>query len=297
MKRMLVIVNPNAGRGQIKPRLCEVLDTFTKAGFWTEVYITQKPGEAKTVAKTRGGAVDRVVCCGGDGTLDEVVNGLMLLPQSRRPVLGYIPVGTTNDFAHSLGISFDPLAAADIAVNGKIFAVDIGQINDVYFSYTVGFGVFTNVSYSTDQDLKKLLGPQAYIMEGARELPNMKAHHVKVYMNGQVYEGDYLLGMVSNSFRVAGMTGLWGPDIEMDDGLFEVNLLSQPKDIPGWGDLAAAFLLTHDNSEYITRVKTSEVRFEAEHALEWVQDGEYGGKMADVTIKVLPHALRVVKSY
>ena len=297
MKRMLVIVNPNAGRGQIKPRLCEVLDTFSKAGYWTEVYITQKSGEAKTVAKTRGGAVDRVVCCGGDGTLDEVVNGLMLLPQSRRPELGYIPVGTTNDFAHSLGIPFDPLAAADIAVNGKLFAVDIGQINDVYFSYTVGFGVFTNVSYSTDQDLKKLLGPQAYIMEGARELPNMKAHHVKVYMNGQVYEGDYLLGMVSNSFRVAGMTGLWGQDIEMDDGLFEVNLLSQPKDIPGWGDLAAAFLLTHENSEYITRVKTSDVRFEAEHALEWVQDGEYGGKMSDVTIKVLPHALRVVKSY
>ncbi len=297
MKRMLVIVNPNAGRGQIKPKLCEVLDTFTKAGYWTEIYITQKPGEAKTVAKTRGGAVDRVVCCGGDGTLDEVVNGLMLLPQSRRPELGYIPVGTTNDFAHSLGIPFDPLAAADIAVNGKLFAVDIGQINDVYFSYTVGFGVFTNVSYSTDQDLKKLLGPQAYIMEGARELPNMKAHHVKVYMNGQVYEGDYLLGMVSNSFRVAGMTGLWGQDIEMDDGLFEVNLLSQPKDIPGWGDLAAAFLLTHENSEYITRVKTSDVRFEAEHALEWVQDGEYGGKMSDVTIKVLPHALRVVKSY
>ena len=297
MKRMLVIVNPNAGRGQIKSRLCEVLDTFTKAGYWTEVYITQNPGEAKTVAKTRAAAVDRLVCCGGDGTLDEVVNGIMLLPQSRRPEVGYIPAGTSNDFAHSLGIPDDPLIAADIAAHGKVFAVDIGQINDVYFSYTVGFGVFTNVSYSTDQDLKKLLGPQAYIMEGARELPNMKAHHAKVYTNGTVYEGEYLLGMVSNSLRVAGMTGLWGTDIEMDDGLFEVNLLIQPKDIPGWGDLAAAFLVTHEKSDNITRVKTSDVRIVADEPLEWVQDGEFGGSMSDVRIKVLPHALRIVKSY
>ena len=170
-------------------------------------------------------------------------------------------------------------------------------MNNEYFSYTVGFGVFTNVSYSTDQELKKLLGPQAYLMEGARELPNMKSHKVKIYANGEVYEGKYLLGMVSNSIRVAGMTGIWGDDIEMDDGMFELNLLKEPKDLPGWGELAASFLITHEKSEHIVRIKTPEVRFVSEEPLEWVKDGEFGGNLQEVTVRVLPHALRVIKTY
>ena len=295
MKRMLLIVNPNAGRSQIKGRLTDVLDTFTKAGFWTEVYITQKPGETTSVAKTRGPKLDRIVCCGGDGTLDEAINGLMQIPPASRPELGYIPAGTTNDFAHSMNLPVDVLAAAKKAAEGKPFAVDVGRMNGKYFSYTVGFGAFTDVSYATDQDLKKLLGHQAYLMEGARELTNLKTQHMKAVVNGKIYEGDYLLGMVSNSVQVAGFTGIWGENIEMDDGLFEVNLLKQPDNLAGWGDLLSKFFVTHEESEYIVRVKTSEISFHSEEPVAWVQDGEFGGNLTDVEIEVQPHAIRFIR--
>ena len=295
MKRMLLIVNPNAGRAQIKGKLADVLDVFTKAGYWTEVYITQKPGETVSVAKTRGSKLDRIVCCGGDGTLDETINGLMQIREEKRPELGYIPAGTTNDFAHSMNLPTDMLAAAKRAAEGKPFAVDVGRMNGVYFSYTVGFGAFTEVSYATDQDLKKLLGHQAYLMEGAKGLANLRSHHMKAVVNGKLYEGDYLLGMVSNSVQVAGFTGIWGEKIEMDDGLFEVNLLKQPDNLAGWGDLLSKFFVTHEESEYIIRLKTSEISFHSNDAVAWVQDGEFGGSMKDVEIEVQPHAIRFIR--
>ncbi|MBO6164739.1 MAG: YegS/Rv2252/BmrU family lipid kinase [Lachnospiraceae bacterium] len=296
MRRVLIIINPNAGKEQIKGKLTDILDAFTKAGYWTEVYVTQRPGDATTIARTEGARFERVVCCGGDGTLDETLNGLMQLPTEKRPELGYISAGTTNDFAHSLALPADMKEAAAVAAHGKSFAIDVGKMNDTYFSYTVGFGAFTDVSYATRQDLKKVLGHQAYIMEGAREITNLRAHHMVVEANGKTYEGDYLLGMISNSLRVAGITGVWGEDIDMDDGLFEVNLLRQPGDLVGWGDLITAFFVTHEESEHITRLKTDHITFHSEEPINWVQDGEFGGSMTDVNIEVLLHALRIIRA-
>lgn len=297
MKKMLVIINPNAGKTQIRPWLMEVLDTFIKADYWLEVYVTQKSGEAAGAAKARGAEMDRIVCCGGDGTFDETLNGIMQLPVEKRPELGYIPAGTTNDFAHSLSIPDGISEAARVAATGQPFALDVGRMNGKYFSYTVGFGAFTEVSYGTSQDLKKVLGHQAYIMEGARQLGtgSLKSYQMHVEVNGEVYEGRYLLGMVSNSIRVAGMTGVWGTDIAMDDGLFEVNLLREPPNLVGWGDLLSAFFVTHDDSEYITRLKTTKIHFTSEEPVDWEQDGEFGGSFTDVEIETLPHAVRIIR--
>ncbi len=296
MKKLLMIVNPNAGKSQIKGKLTDILDTFVKAGYWPEVFITQKSGDAMEAARLRGANMDRVVCSGGDGTLDETINGLMQLSPEKRPELGYIPAGTTNDFAHSMGIPADMVAASRIAAGGEPFALDVGWMNGSYFSYTVGFGAFTDVSYATPQDLKKVLGHQAYLMEGARSLGNLKAYHMRVTADGKMYEGDYLLGMVSNSIRVAGMTGLWGKNIEMDDGLFEVNLLHLPGNLVGWGDLISAFFVTHEPSEYITRLKTSSIVFESDKPVDWEQDGEFGGTWSRVKIEALPHAIRIIRN-
>lgn len=296
MKKMLVIINPNAGKTQIRPWLMQVLDTFIKEGYWLEVYITQKGGEAADAAKVRGPEMDRIVCCGGDGTFDETLNGIMQLPVEKRPELGYIPAGTTNDFAHSLSIPDGITEAAQVAAAGQPFALDVGRMNGKYFSYTAGFGAFTDVSYGTSQDLKKVLGHQAYIMEGARQLgAGLKSYPMRVEANGEVYEGKYLLGMVSNSIRVAGMTGIWGTDIAMDDGLFEVNLLREPPNLVGWGDLLSAFFVTHDESEYITRFKTKQIRFISEKPVDWEQDGEFGGSFTEVEIEALPHAVRIIR--
>ena len=295
MKRMLLIVNPNAGRAQVKAKLTDILDTFTKAGYWTEVYVTQKPGEASVVAKTAGSRMDLVVCIGGDGTLDETLNGLMQLAEEKRPKLGYISAGTTNDFAHSLKLPADMVAAARVAAEGEPFALDVGWLNGSYFSYTAAFGAFTEVSYATDQDLKKMLGHQAYLMEGARELANLKSHQFRVEADGEVWEGKFLLGMVSNSIQVGGITGLWGEDIRMDDGLFEVNLLKEPDTLVGWGDLLSKFFVTHEESEWIVRRKVKEISFHSEDPVSWTKDGEFGGLWSDVDIKILPHAIRIIR--
>ncbi len=295
MKKMLIVVNPNAGRSQIKGKLVDILDIFTRAGYWTEVYVTQKPGEASSVAKIMGPRFDLLVCSGGDGTLDEVLNGIMLLPVEKRPVLGYISAGTTNDFAHSLELPMDLLEAAQTAAGGEPFAIDVGKFNDTYFSYTAAFGAFTQVSYATDQDLKKMLGQQAYLMEGARGLANVKSHHFRVELEDEALEGNFLLGMVSNSVQVAGITGLWGDNIQMDDGLLELNLLKEPDTLVGWGDLLSKFFITHEESELIVRRKIRKVRFVSEEPVAWTKDGEFGGNLTEVEIEAEPYAVRIMR--
>ena len=293
MQKLLWIVNPHAGRGQIRERMMDILDIFIKSGYQVEVYITQEPGDATRKVVERGAAMDRIICSGGDGTLDETVNGLMQIPEEERPSLGYISAGTTNDFAHSLNIPGDMIDAAMIASEGYGQLIDIGVVNDSqYFCYVYGFGAFTDISYITPQNLKKVLGHQAYILEGARQILNLKPTFMKVEANGQVWEGEFLCGLVSNSKQIGGLPGLWGNDISMKDGLLEITLLKQPDEVLGWGDLAASFITGQEHSEYKIQFKTDYVRFEAKEPLKWVKDGEFGGEHEVVELRCMPHAIR-----
>ena len=204
MKKMLFIYNPNAGTGVLKPKLSDVLDIFVKAGYEVTVYPTQCYHDAMAKAESYTENYDVVVCSGGDGTLDEVVTAMA---RRKDPVpIGYIPTGTTNDFANSLHISKDLLEAADTAANGVPFPCDVGVFNDDYFVYIAAFGLFTDVSYETKQSVKNVLGHLAYVLEGTKRLFNIPSYHIKITHDGETLEDDFVFGMVTNSRSVGGLS-------------------------------------------------------------------------------------------
>ena len=227
-RKMLLIINPKSGKGQIKNRLLEILNIFIQAGYQVQIHITQQSGEAAQAAALVGEEMDLIVCSGGDGTLNETVSGMMEL--KRMPQLGYIPAGSTNDFAASLKIPKQMAAAAQAAVNGEPYLIDIGSFcNERYFVYVAGFGAFTEVSYLTSQDKKNLLGHQAYVLEGVKSLSSIKAYSMKVECETCTYEGDFIFGMITNTISVGGFKGLVGLDVALDDGEFEVLLIRRPR--------------------------------------------------------------------
>ena len=207
----------------------DIIDVFVKGGYEVVVHPTQGAKDAEKMAKSMAEEVDLIVCSGGDGTLDEVVTGLMEI--GANVPLGYIPAGSTNDFASSLAIPRDMVKAAQDIVDGHLFSVDVGSFNEDNFIYVAAFGMFTDVSYETSQDLKNILGHLAYVMEGAKRIFDVKTYHLCVEANGEVHEGDYIYGMITNSHSIGGFRNLVGNDVEMDDGLFEVTLIKKPKNV------------------------------------------------------------------
>ena len=230
MKRMLFVYNPTAGKGAAASHLSMMVDTFTKAGWLTAVYPTQGKQDATRAVRELGAYYDRVVCCGGDGTLSETAAGLMGL--SRPPVLGYIPSGSTNDCAATLHIPRSYKKAAELAAGEKeLLRWDIGSLNGQSFVYVAAFGAFTEVAYDTPQDLKNTFGHLAYIAAGIASIPSITPYHLKVEFDGQTLEDDFFYGMVCNTDSVAGMKNLPTDRIVLDDGLFEVILVRKPMNI------------------------------------------------------------------
>ena len=226
MKEALLIYNPTSGKGQLPGSLSPVLDVFTKAGWLVTVYPTQCKGDAVRAAKELGPRFQRVVCAGGDGTLSETVTGLMEL--SAPPMLGYIPSGSTNDCATTLNLPRSPIKSAAVAAGeGEPFHIDIGKLNGQPFVYVAAFGAFTHVAYATPQDLKNTFGHLAYVVEGIASLPTISPYHLKVEYDGQVLEDDFYFGMVRNALSIGGIK-LPQQDVELDDGLFEVDLVKKP---------------------------------------------------------------------
>jgi YegS/Rv2252/BmrU family lipid kinase len=294
MKKMLFIYNPNAGKGVLKPRLSDVLDIFVKAGYELEVYPTQCYKDAyKQIVHMKDG-YDMVVCSGGDGTLDEVVTGMMKRAKIRRVPIGYIPTGTTNDFATSLHISRDVLEAADNAVHGKPFACDVGTFNHDIFVYVAAFGLFTDVSYQTDQKLKNALGHAAYVLEGVKRLSNIPSYHIKVTSGDLVLEDEFMIGMISNSKSVAGFRNITGKDVQLDDGEFEVTLIKKPKSLLELQEIIASLLIETFNTNYMYTFKTSEIILESKEEIPWTLDGEFGGHHDMVQIMNKRQALEIM---
>ena len=282
MKRLFFIYNPNAGTGAIKTRLAEVVDIFVKAEYEVEVYSTQCYQDALTKVMTHSKNYDLLVCSGGDGTLDEVVTGIARC--GHNVPIGYLPTGSANDFARSLQIPKNLVDAAEIAVNGVPYACDIGQFNEDYFVYIAAFGVFTDVSYETDQGMKNVFGHMAYMLEGAKRIFNVPSYQVRVSYEGGVIEDEFVFGMVTNSKSVGGFKGIIGNEVVFDDGLFEVTLIKRPKNPIELNEILVAMLNRQIDTELMYTFRTGQIAFESAEEIPWTRDGEFGGSHDKVTI-------------
>ncbi|MEG2097590.1 MAG: diacylglycerol kinase family lipid kinase [Pseudoflavonifractor sp.] len=293
MKKLLFIYNPQAGTGQIRGRLAGMLDVFTRRGWLVTVHPTQGKADATSIATRLGGQFDRIVCCGGDGTLHEVVTGLMALP--RRPVLGYIPAGTTNDFSRNLKLPKSYDGRAEVAAAGIPRPCDIGQFNEAYFVYVAAFGAFTDVAYATPQGFKNMFGHLAYLMEGMTRLGSLKSYRLTATHDGGVVEGDFLFGMVSNTISVGGFIDLPADQVALDDGLLEVILVRTPTNAAQLQAIITALLTQRlGNTDGILGLHTGHLSITCQEPLPWTLDGEFGGNPSQAEIQNCQQAVTIV---
>ena len=284
-QKLLFIFNPHSGKGQIKNNLVDIVDIMVKAGYDVTIYPTQARADATRKVMEEAANFERIVCSGGDGTLDEVVTGL--IKSDTNTPIGYIPAGSTNDFANSLGIPKEMVKAAEVAVGKNPFPCDIGDFNSDTFVYVAAFGLFTEVSYKTSQQLKNIFGHVAYIMEGAKHLHDILSYNMQVEYEGHVFQDEFLYGMVTNSVSVGGFKGMTGTDVKLDDGVFEVTLIKKPHNPIELNEILACLTNMIDDSDLIYSFKTNEVKITAREQIAWTLDGEFGGEHEEVIIRNL----------
>lgn len=293
MNKLLFIYNGSAGRQKARNSLADMIDVFAKAGYEVTAHPTQSRGDAtETAAASRG--YDRVVCCGGDGTLNETVTGLMRIPGEERPVLGYIPTGSANDFARNMDLPKGMASMAGVACCGVPRVCDLGLAAGKYFTYVAAFGLFTDVSYSTPQTSKNLLGHFAYVLEGAGKLTNVPSYHVTVETSdGVKVEDDFIYGMVGNTVSVGGLVKLPRDKVLLDDGVFEVLLIRQPRSAKDFQDILTALTvqkIPEGASGCVVGFPARQVTFISKKPLAWTLDGEFGGERSVTEIENLHRA-------
>lgn len=282
MQKLLFLYNPHAGKGKIKSVLSDIVELFVNADYEVTIHSTKGRDDAKNVTMEKGSDYDIVVASGGDGTLSEVINGIMTL--DKKPYVGFIPTGTTNDFAMNFKISKTGVNAAKTVVLGKPFPYDIGEFNGHYFHYVASFGIFANVAYSTPQAFKNAMGRVAYILEGARSLAKVKSYNMKIEYDSNIIEDDFIFGMISNANSVGGFKSLTGKNVALNDGLFEVMLIKMPQNIIELQSIMNALLMMDMRNNYIYKFKASNIKIQADEEIEWTLDGEFGGKLKEVDI-------------
>jgi YegS/Rv2252/BmrU family lipid kinase len=293
-KRALIIVNPVAGKMKIKEEL-PVVDTLLQAqGYFTKIYFTKAKGDASRAAAKFGKSWDVIVCCGGDGTLNEVIAGLLKIEQ--KPLLLYYPCGSTNDFATTLGLSNKPEESVWDIDNKEVLELDVGLFNnELNFSYIASFGIFVKASYSAPQKLKNAFGHFAYVLQGIKELPTIgKSYHTKVTYDDGVIEGDFALVAVTNSTSAGGVLRLSSEQVKLNDGLFEILLIKGVK-TPADAAVAIKKLLSKEyDGEVVTLLHTTKAVIECDEAPSWCTDGEYAGNLAYVEAECLKGAVRLL---
>jgi len=293
MKKMLFILNPCAGTKKANKVLAEILAVFNRADFLVQTYITAGPKDAVDAVKRLGPGMDMIVCCGGDGTFNETVTGLL---EAKLGIpLGYIPAGSTNDFAHSLHLSTDPLAAARQIVAGPPEPLDVGRFDTRYFSYIASFGAFTKASYTTPQNVKNALGHTAYMLEGIRELSQIRKAHVRLELDGETLEDDYLFGAVCNSTSLGGILTLDPNQVDMGDGLFEVLLVRAPRELGEITECIAAVQKQQYNCRMMTFRSAKQVNIYADADMFWTLDGEKTPGHSNMSVTNLHHAIKLMK--
>lgn len=290
-KKLLFVFNPHAGKAKIKPKLADIIDEFVKSGYWVTAYTTQSTADAKRIVREHAGEYDIVVCSGGDGTLNEVVNGMV---ESKADIpIGYIPAGSTNDYGRSLGIPRNMLKAAKVITQGKDFQSDLGILNDKSFVYVAAFGAFTKVSYETSQQVKNVLGHSAYLLEGVKSIADIQAYPMRIEVEDEVLEDSFIFGMITNTLSVGGFKNLTGKEVILDDGLFEMTFISKPSNPLELQSILAGLMIESISSKCIHKFKASHVRLQAEQEVPWTIDGEYGGDHREVEIENLMQAFKI----
>ena len=292
MKKLLLLANFYSGKGIIKLNIAEMIDYYNSRGFEVTVYSSQYVGHITDIVEKTGSNYDQIVCCGGDGTLNEAVNGLMML--NKRPILGYVPCGSTNDFANSVGIPTIVEESYKTAVTGRACTIDMGNINNKYFAYVAGFGLFTNISYETPQNIKNILGYQAYILAGIKEIANIRTYNMKITYDGGVIEDEIMIGLVSNSNSIAGMKKLFENYANLNDGLFEVLLVKKPKNTSLLKNIVTCIVEKNFDNVMFYSFKTSHIKFESQDFIKWTVDGEYGGDFNNTEINVIGKAIDIM---
>ena len=293
MKKLLFIMNPFAGQKKANKVLPEILMLFTEAGYEINISMTTGPGSATQLAAERGGRADLVVCCGGDGTLNETITGL--LTAGLNVPIGYIPSGTTNDFASSLKLSHNPIQAAKDIIEGQEIPYDIGRFGDRYFCYVASFGAFTKASYAVPQTLKNALGHTAYVLGGISELSQIRNEHIRMEIDGEVVEDDFLFGAICNSTSVGGILTLPNDQVDMGDGVFEVMLIRAARNLNEISTCIQAVQSQKYNCGMITFRPAKSVKITADPSMSWTLDGEKASGCREIHAENLHHAVRIVK--
>ena len=292
-KKLLLVVNPRSGRAKMRTELLRVVEILSAENYDVTVYPTKSQGDAtEKIASIKDGEYDLIVVCGGDGTLNEVISGLM--QSGIKTKVGYIPSGTLNEWSTGLGISKIIKEAAEDAVKGKEITLDIGKFGDKYFTYTASFGAFTSASYSAPQDIKNVLGQAAYLFEGIKSLGNIKPIHLKFICDGREIEGDFLFGAISNSMSVGGIVKFDQNIVKLNDGFFEVFLIRNPDNVLGFQPLIDGILRHELNREGIEFFHTKEITIIGGENVDWTLDGEYCEGSEEITVTNLNNAVNFI---
>ena len=293
MKKMLFIMNPFAGQKRANRVLPEILLQFAEAGYEINTVMTTGARSATRAAEKYGKEVDLVVCCGGDGTLNETVSGLLAV--GAETPLGYIPTGTTNDFAASMGLSHNPLQAAKDILEGQVNAYDAGKFGDRYFAYVASFGAFTRSSYTVPQNIKNALGHTAYVLSGISELSQIRKEHIRMEIDGELVEDDFLFGAICNSTSIGGILTLDPEHVDMGDGLFEVMLVRMPQSFAELSECIRVVQSQEYNCEMITFRSAHSIRVEADPEMPWSLDGEKEDGHEVVEIRNLQRTIHLIQ--
>ena len=293
MKKMLFIMNPFSGQKKANKYLPDILLLFTQAGYEIQTFMTTGVGAATTAARRWGKDKDLVVCCGGDGTLNETITGL--LRAGATTPIGYIPSGTTNDFASSLKLSHNPVQAAKDILDGEPVPYDAGKFEDRYFSYVASFGAFTRSSYIVPQNIKNALGHTAYVLGGISELSQIRPEHIRMEIDGEVVEDDFLFGAICNSISIGGILTLDPKQVDMGDGLFEIMLIRAPRNLTELTECITAVQSQKYNCAMITFRTARCVAVQADPFMPWTLDGEKADGYKQIQVENLHHAIRLVQ--
>ena len=282
MRKLLLIINPVAGRNQAQADLFKMVRVFAEHDCEVTVYPTRGPQDCTRKVLTDAGRFDLVVCCGGDGTLNEMVSGMM--QREDHVPMGYIPLGSTNDFAASLHLPSHVEEAALRCVEGTAFHMDVGSLNDRYFNYIAAFGAFTEASYATPQQIKNALGHLAYILEGIKSLGRLQPIHVRITADGETFEEDYLFGAVTNTVSLGGVLRLDPSRVLLDDGMYELLLVKNPQNPTEAQAMLSALMLQNYDGPLVRMLRASDILFESNHEISWTIDGEFGGSFSTTHI-------------
>lgn len=293
MKKLLFVMNPCSGQKRANRYLPDILSLYNRAGYDVSVHMTAGPGDGALAVARLSEGMDLVVCCGGDGTLNETISGL--LHAGRDIPVGYIPAGTTNDFAASRKLPTAIMKAAELTISGTPTAYDVGKFGERYFSYVASFGAFTRASYATPQSVKNSLGHAAYVLEGIQELSQLHPEHIAMELDGQIVEGDFLFGAISNSTSVAGILTLDPNKVDMQDGLLEVLLIRAPENLVELSECIQALQLQHYNCDMITFRSAHRIVVKADPEMPWTLDGEREDGHAEVVVENQHLAFRLMQ--